>query len=272
LLEDRASGLQRRHTPNWEGKFYGFKDEYRTKGINRWEHRTMSSWITSPYVAAAILCLSKVVMYEVLNNPFFNPDIDFPNAVFVQMKTDEVRKKFPAIWKQIKKMKLYPKYKKYIDVIKFLVDNERNWFPSSSMKEAWGLVRAEPPKKLEPINLIEIEKVWDVNNNEIEKVVNPPKPLKKDMTPQDYLEWVKYWNGKKEEAHKEKDEEYEEEEHEKPEKNEWPKGWEQINKGLKMPKKEPLKHYYIAKKVKFMNPQHGKHIEKLVNSKIGEND
>ena len=36
-------------------------------------------------------------------------------------------------------MKLYQKYKLYIDLIYFLVKNELTWFPKTTMKEAWEL-------------------------------------------------------------------------------------------------------------------------------------
>ncbi|MEK6882062.1 MAG: hypothetical protein AABY22_20770, partial [Nanoarchaeota archaeon] len=102
-------------------------------------YRTPGSWITSPYIAAAILCLGKTVMFESLNNTKFKWQSFVKPTDFTLMNTETVKKKFPEIWKDITKMQLYQKYKPYIDLLYFLVNSNLTWFPSVTMKNAWGI-------------------------------------------------------------------------------------------------------------------------------------
>lgn len=104
------------------------------------EYRPISSWISTPYVATAILALSKTVMYEVLNNPKFDWHTYVVGGDFTQMNQSKILKSFPEIWNQIIKMKLYQIYKPYIDLIYFLITNKLTWLSASGMKESWGII------------------------------------------------------------------------------------------------------------------------------------
>src|SRR6267154_5032104 len=61
LIETKSKGIRRR------ADGYGRMGDYRDQDWG-FEYRPTSSWLTSPYVSAAILCLGKTVMYEMLNN------------------------------------------------------------------------------------------------------------------------------------------------------------------------------------------------------------
>lgn len=134
LIEHKGQGLRRRTESN-----YGRPGDTRRQDWG-FEYRTMSSWITSPYVASAILCLAKTVMFELLNNPNFQPRAQVTEQDFVTMDVNRILTLFPDIWNDITSMKMYQAYKPYIDLIYFLVKKKLTWFPSTSMKEAWGLV------------------------------------------------------------------------------------------------------------------------------------
>ena len=140
LLEDVEGGLCRRD----DG--YGIPTGDAKIRTQPWgfEYRVMSSWLSSPYVSAALLCLSKVVMYEAVNNPNFKWHKFAQKNFFEEMKHDRVLEKFPKIWADIVTMKLYQEYKPYIDLIYFLVSNRLTWFPATSMKESWGVVNMQP--------------------------------------------------------------------------------------------------------------------------------
>lgn len=136
LLEKRTDGLKRRE----DG--YGAMGDMRDQEWG-FEYRPMSSWLSSPYISAALLCLSKTVMYEALNNPAFQWH-SFVNADdFHDMNQDKIMGKFPEIWHDIVKMHLYQDYKPYIDLIYFLVVNRLTWFPRSPMKESWAIFNME---------------------------------------------------------------------------------------------------------------------------------
>ena len=146
LIEDKGEGKQRR------SRGYGGIAECRTQNYG-FEYRTCSSWVVSPYVAMGVLCLGKTVMYEVLNNPTFQPRNDVTNENIVSVEKEKLRVKFPAIWADITKMELYQEYKPYIDFLYWLVINERGWFPvKKDMKAAWGIIDFQvkiPNKKID---------------------------------------------------------------------------------------------------------------------------
>src|ERR1035437_390864 len=133
LLESRNQGLRRR-----QGQ-YGRMGDTRPQTWG-FEYRTCASWITSPYVAAAVLSLAKAVIWEFANNPNFEYRQVITQEDFHTMNTDKIYAVFPDLWRDITSMKLYQQYKVYIDLIYFLVKNRYTWFPSTNMKEAWGLV------------------------------------------------------------------------------------------------------------------------------------
>ncbi len=115
---------------------YGGFMDYRPT-LYGFEYRTPSSWLTSPYVSAAMLCLAKAAMHEYMYVSSANPkrvsgrDISLCSAA--------LRRKFPDIWKEITHFQLYQEYKPYIDLIYFLVDNNLNWFPKCNFQTAWGV-------------------------------------------------------------------------------------------------------------------------------------
>lgn len=142
LIEDREEGVKRR-TPDQWGQHYGKGHDCR---VNKWgfEYRTPSSWLTSPYVAAGVLSLAKVVMHQTLNKRFKHK-ARIGAWDFSTMDTDTLRVVSPAIWSDIRAMELYPKYKTYLDFLYRLVEMKRNWFPKSSMKDSWGIVNLDYP-------------------------------------------------------------------------------------------------------------------------------
>jgi len=133
LIEDRGQGLKRRENG------YGGFSEYRSQN-HGFEYRTISSWLTSPYVASAILCLAKVVMSEMVNNKNFVPKNRVSAIDFKEMRTEKIRQNFDDIWKEITSMTLYPAYQPYIDVLYMMIANKCTWFPKTTMKESWGII------------------------------------------------------------------------------------------------------------------------------------
>ena len=136
LIEDEKTGLKRRCD-------YGYYTDYRAQPYGM-EYRTCSSWLTSPYVAAGVLCLSKTVMYEILNNSQFKWEMRVGESDFNNMNIPIIRSYFPSVWNDITKMYLYQKYKINLDLLYFLVNNNLTWFPVEGTKAAWGIVNPHP--------------------------------------------------------------------------------------------------------------------------------
>ena len=156
LLESRNQGLRRR-----QGN-YGRMGDTRPQTWG-FEYRTCASWITSPYVAAAVLCLSKTVMWEFANNPNFTPRQIVAADDFRNMNTDKIYGIFGDLWQDITEMKLYQQYKPYLDLIYFLVKKRYTWFPSTNLKEAWGLVDLTKAY----VDKIKMNVIWERFNQEV---------------------------------------------------------------------------------------------------------
>lgn len=160
LIENRNQGLRRRQ----DNHNYGRMSDTRPQ---KWgfEYRTPASWVSSPYVSAAVLCLSKVVMYEFANNNNFTPRTVVSAEDFTTMNTKKILQQFPQLWRDITEMQLYQQYKPYVDLIYFLVKKGLTWFPSTSMKEAWGLVDVSKTY----VDKIKMDVLWERFHQEIDE-------------------------------------------------------------------------------------------------------
>lgn len=138
LLLERKIDAKRRRDDS-----YGHMGDMRVQDWG-FEYRAMSSWISSPYVAAAMLCLSKTVMYEAMNNSKFPWHQFVVGDDFSNVDRERLLTKFPQIWNDITKMNLYQTYKPYIDLIYFIINNNLTWLPKGDMKECWGVTDMKP--------------------------------------------------------------------------------------------------------------------------------
>src|SRR5690606_20534376 len=86
------------------------------------EMRSISTWLQSPKIALAMLCLAKVVIQEVVNN---RSNFKFKSYVapqdYLEMNQDKLYELFPEIWADIKKMHAYTHYKDYLQIIPQLI-------------------------------------------------------------------------------------------------------------------------------------------------------
>lgn len=130
------------------------------------EYRTPSSWLVSPYVAAACLCLAKTVAHEYLNNSRFqwhrhsmSTDIYGSPSLILTNSIKDLRKLLPNIWEDITKMEMYKEYKGYIDILNFLATNNLTWEPKCGMKAAWGIVS---PVSAMP-SRVSLSTIWENN-------------------------------------------------------------------------------------------------------------
>ena len=132
-LEDKKEAISRRN----EG--YGRLSDWRPQ---KWgmEVRCCSSFLTSPSVSIAHIALFKVVLYELLNNKSWSPKSRFSDLDFQTANQEKVRANFDSIWSEITQMGLYKKYKEYLDIFPFLINNSLTWFPKDAdVKTAWGI-------------------------------------------------------------------------------------------------------------------------------------
>ena len=161
LLEDSDGAYKRRNNNDGE-HFYGHLTDVREKQYG-FENRCFSSWLVSPAVATAHLCLAKVIMYELLNNSSFSPVERFTDSDFKKVNKEKILKHFDQIWKEISEMSLFKEYKEYLNLFPFLVKNNLSWFSRSEsggiadLKLTWGLAGNEPRS---PVSQIELKHIW----------------------------------------------------------------------------------------------------------------
>ncbi len=149
LLENPVEGKKRRYNFN-----YGKRCDHRAQHHGM-EYRVPSSWIMSPKSASAILCLSKTVMFEIIKGTNLQL-IGGTEYDINECRLDNIRNNFGSIWKDIKKMTLYPKYKKELDAIYTWVKNKQTWESKLDMKQAWKLgVSTEKIKKFD------LDEIWN---------------------------------------------------------------------------------------------------------------
>lgn len=158
LLEDKKEGKTRRiyhpETEDYDTYQYGLPDDFRDT-VYGYEYRTCSSWLTSPYVTAGVLCLAKVVMFEILNNPKMKVGRFICKKNFTHMEQELIRSRFPKIRKKIEAMHLFPQYSAYINFLFHLVDNKLTWYPKTSMKAAWGFPDAQVTRPI-----VKFSEIW----------------------------------------------------------------------------------------------------------------
>src|ERR1041384_1230782 len=147
LLEDRKQALKRRRyneTPAGNVVHYGDKGNYRVichDSLDRYEYRTPSTFLSSMEIFRAFMCLSKVVVGQVLNNKSFRFNKYVNGDDFIDVNVNKIRKLFPHIWNDISGMYLFNEYKKYLEIIPYLVNHKLTSYPTDKcdIKSAWNL-------------------------------------------------------------------------------------------------------------------------------------
>lgn len=194
LLEDKKEGVARRaydKSPAGHDVSYGKAGQFRNKNWG-FEYRTPSCCMGSPYAMSAIMALSKVVMFEAINNPSFKPKVFVNSEDFVTVNKDKIRKLFHQIWTDVKKMKLYPMFRQQIDLIHYLVNNKLTWNTKGDIKESWGIINPSKYIKSSKITLNNIWSKWEGNANglEIERQPERAKVKPKKEEPFSFAKWV----------------------------------------------------------------------------------
>jgi hypothetical protein len=138
LVEDRKEGMKRRGED--VGGEYGQASDVRDDMPHGYEYRTPSSWLTSPYVAAGFLCLTKAIIWDVMNRKGFVPLTNDLDDEIGSMRTKVLREYYTTrIRPSIESLSLYPTYQPYLDFLHFLITHRLTWYPKVSMKHAWGI-------------------------------------------------------------------------------------------------------------------------------------
>jgi hypothetical protein len=132
LIENPISAAKRR-------KKNGGLGDYRIKEHGGFEYRTLSSWLVSPQIALAVLCLAKIVAsrYHLLNHNFFE-HLEAQRA-FYQGEQQYFYSIFSQLWNTLEQIDLYELYEEELAVIKNMITEQKNWDEISDFRPAWQM-------------------------------------------------------------------------------------------------------------------------------------
>ena len=132
LIEDPEKAAERR-------KHYGGLGSFRLEPHGGFEYRTPGSWLISPDIARAVLCLAKVVAreYPVLTQDFFN-DIEIQRA-FYQGKKNYFFDLFETLWQDICRTETYEQYPKELQLFPEMIHNRQSWDEGQDIRLAWDM-------------------------------------------------------------------------------------------------------------------------------------
>lgn len=134
LTEDPRTAARRRRQYGWIGSF-------RVKSHGGFEYRTPGSWLISPDITRACLCLAKLVAseYHILPRDYFtNPDLQ---KAFYQAKKLYFYDIFNELWEDISKTGLYNTYAEYLNPLTELINKGSRWSEDDDIRKAWGLLK-----------------------------------------------------------------------------------------------------------------------------------
>lgn len=144
---DLESERNIRHKRGQYGEYASYKAT--NYGI---EFRMPSSWLVSPQITIGALSLAYVVGYEFIINSkkrirhiqeiIFREKQLIPFQKYVIWYNNQnwtlLQDEFEPIKTEIQQMKLYPKYKEYIDYILDMIDNEETWYSEGDILPRWA--------------------------------------------------------------------------------------------------------------------------------------
>ncbi len=144
LLENQATAVKRRTK-------YGFLADFRTKSYGGFEYRTPASWLVSPEIAVAILCLGKIVTSNYLHltrNCFLGFDAQ---RAFYEGDQEYLKSKFRDIWSDIQKLEMYHTFQFELQVIPDMINNNLQWDEKEDIRKSWSVNKSTVKKNKIPV-------------------------------------------------------------------------------------------------------------------------
>jgi hypothetical protein len=118
---------------------YGFLGDIRLKSHGGFEYRTPGSWIVSPEIAQAVLCLAYLVAIhhrQLTMTPFIHLE---NQKEFYQCDKWALQSLFFDVWRQIENTATYKRYEEQLKVIPEMVRANMSWNENSDIKRRWGI-------------------------------------------------------------------------------------------------------------------------------------
>lgn len=132
LIENQKTAVKRRLK-------YGYLADYRVKEYGGFEYRTLASWLVSPKIATAVLCLGKIVASNYLQltrNCFLSVEAQ---QAFYDGDQEYLKTCFNDIWQDIQKLEDYQDYQEELQIIFDMVKNDTKWNEREDLRQAWAI-------------------------------------------------------------------------------------------------------------------------------------
>lgn len=132
MIENQQTSVKRR-------KKYGFLCDFRVKEYGGFEYRTPGSWLVSPEISLAALCLAKLVSsnYVHLRRNFFY-SIEAYRA-FYRGDTQFFKSQFYILWDDIKNLDDYSMYEQELAIIPQMIEQDQSWDEIADIRKTWHL-------------------------------------------------------------------------------------------------------------------------------------
>lgn len=134
MIENQNTAIKRRNK-------YGHLNDFRLKDYGGFEYRTPGSWLVSPEISLAVLCLAKLVSsnYLFLRQNFFLSVK--AHRAFYSGDTQYFRAQFDDLWHDIKKLDDYKSYRQELDIIPLMIRQNQTWDENVDLRKTWHLNR-----------------------------------------------------------------------------------------------------------------------------------
>jgi len=132
LIEEPATARRRREK-------YGYLGDFRLKTHGGFEYRTPASWLVSPDVTRAALCLAKVIAseYHVLTQDvFLRPEAQH---AFVTANREYFIPHFTTLWREIAATNTFKQYGHGLQVLEDMILSQQTWVERVDIRKTWGL-------------------------------------------------------------------------------------------------------------------------------------
>ncbi len=144
LIENQATAVKRRAK-------YGFLADFRTKDYGGFEYRTPASWLVSPEIAAAVLCLAKIVTSNYLyltRNCFHNIDAQ---RSFYDGNQEYLRPMFKELWNDVQNLEMYQVFRSELQVIPDMINSNLCWDEKEDIRKSWSIIKPNVKKNTLPV-------------------------------------------------------------------------------------------------------------------------
>lgn len=137
IVEDPKTAIQRR-------KRYGFYGDVRHKDYGGFEYRTPASFVVSPEMTSAALCLAYVVVVHQRELPVVDLYEKNLQHSFLKSDVDALAPIAERNLLLLSRTSTYARYREQIDPLLTMIRSGATWDESQDVRAAWGVPLAKP--------------------------------------------------------------------------------------------------------------------------------